>query len=98
MEVAREYQKRCIPVNAIVIDFFHWTEYGTFDFWGQQTYIDMTNPDARSFVWEQIKKTYIEYGIRTFWLDAAEPEVHPQQFNNLKTYAGNMVRSFGTAT
>ncbi len=152
MEVAREYHRRGIPVDAIVIDFFHWTEqgncdfdpeywpdpkamidelkgmgmrpvvsywptinpksrnwsemddrklvirtengqYGTFDFWGQQTYIDMTNPDARSFVWEQIKKTYIEYGIRTFWLDEAEPEVHPQQFNNLKTYAGNMAQT-----
>lgn len=151
MEAAREYHSRGIPVDVMVIDFFHWTEqgncdfdpeywpdpkrmtnelkemgmrpivsywptinpksrnwqemddrklvirtengqYSTFDFWGHQTFVDMFDPETRSFVWEQIKKTYIEYGIRTFWLDEAEPEVHPQQFSNLKTYAGNMAQ------
>lgn len=53
----------------------------------------MTNPEARSFVWEQIKKSYIKYGIRTFWLDEAEPEIHPQQFGSLKTYAENMAQT-----
>lgn len=111
VEAAREYHRRGIPVDAIVIDFFHWTEqgncdfdpkywqdpegmikelkemgmrpivsywptinpnsrnwqemnernmlvrtengqYGTFDFFGQQTYVDMTNPEARDYVWE----------------------------------------------
>lgn len=148
LEVAREYKKRGIPIDAIVIDYFHWTEqgnwefdpkywpdpkamcdeliemgiepvvsiwptinpksknyramndenmlirtengqYGTFEFYGQQTFIDVTNPATRKYVWEQIKKTYYSYGIKTFWLDEAEPEVHPQQFNNLKFHAGN---------
>ena len=34
-----------------------------------------------------------KYEIRTFWLDEAEPEIHPQQWNNLKTHAGNMAES-----
>ncbi len=148
LEVARKYHAMGIPVNAIVIDYFHWTEqgnwefesslwpdpkamcdelyslgirpvvsiwptinpasrnwqpmndenmlvrtengqYGTFDFYGQQTFIDPTNPRTREYVWEQVKKNYYDYGIRTFWLDEAEPEVHPQQFNHLRFHIGN---------
>lgn len=148
LEVAREYKKRGVPLAAIVIDYFHWTEqgewkfdpkywpdpkamcdelkemgvepvvsvwptinpasenwfemnegnmlirtengqYGTFDFYGQQTFIDATHPKTGPFVWDKIKKNYYDMGIRTFWLDEAEPEVHPQQYSNLKLYAGN---------
>ena len=148
LEVAREYKKRDIPLAAIVIDYFHWTEqgewkfdpkywpdpkamcdelrsmgvepivsiwptinpssenyqemsegnmlirtengqYGTFDFYGQQTFIDSTNPRTRAFVWDKVKKNYYDYGIKTFWLDEAEPEVHPQNFSNLHFYIGN---------
>ncbi len=148
LEVARKYHELGIPVDAIVIDYFHWTEqgnwefdpkywpdpkamcdeleelgirpivsiwptikpasrnywkmneekmlvrtengqYGTFDFYGQVTFIDPTNPKTRDFVWECAKEGYYKYGIKTFWLDEAEPEVHPQQFNNLKFYIGN---------
>lgn len=148
LEVAREYKKRGVPIDAIVIDYFHWTEqgnwefdskywpdpkamcdelkelgihpvvsiwptinpnsrnyhtmndqnmlvrtengqYGTFDFYGQQTFIDVMNPATREFVWNQVKQNYYDYGIKTFWLDEAEPEVHPQQFHNLKFYLGN---------
>ena len=32
LEVAREYHRRGIPVDAIVIDYFHWTEQGNCDF------------------------------------------------------------------
>lgn len=148
MTVAREYKKRNIPIDAIVIDYFHWTEqgnwefdpglwpdpkgmcdelremgihpvvsiwptinpnsrnyrkmdeenmlvrtengqYGIFDFYGQQTFIDPTNPATRDYVWEQVKKTYYAYGIKTFWLDEAEPEIHPQDFNNIRFHIGN---------
>ena len=148
MEVARRYHELNLPVDAIVIDFFHWTQqgnwdfdpkywpdpkkmcdelekmgirpvvsiwptahpksrnfakmneekmlvrtengsYGLFDFCGQVAYIDPTNPKTREFVWEQAKDGYYRYGIRTFWLDEAEPDVHPQQFNNLSFYIGN---------
>ncbi len=148
LEVAREYKRRGVPLAAIVIDFFHWTEqgdwkfdpkywpdpegmcrelkemgvqpivsiwptinpasenyramddanllirtengqYGIFDFEGQQTFVDVTNPKTRDFVWDVVKKNYYDKGIRNFWLDEAEPEVHPQQYSNLKLYAGN---------
>lgn len=148
LDTAREYRRRGIPIDAIVIDYFHWTEqgdwkfdprywpdpeemcrelremgiepvvsiwptinphsenwremsegnllitnengqYGMFDFYGQQAFIDPTNPAARRFVWEKVRENYYRKGIRTFWLDEAEPEVHPQQFSNLRLYAGN---------
>lgn len=148
LAVAREYKKRGIPIDAIVIDYFHWTEqgewdfepslwpdpktmcdelkemnihpvvsiwptinpnsknyekmdggnmlvrtengqYGIFDFYGLQTYIDPTNPETRKYVWEQVKNTYYSYGIKTFWLDEAEPEIHPQDFDNIRFYIGN---------
>lgn len=148
LEVAREYKRRNIPIDAIVIDYFHWTEqgewkfdptywpdpkamcdeliamnirpivsiwptinpksenylemseanmlvrtengqYGTFDFYGQQTFIDPMNPKTAQFVWDKVKQNYYDYGIKDFWLDEAEPEVHPQQFGHLKFYLGN---------
>lgn len=148
LSVAREYKRRGIPIDAIVIDYFHWTEqgewrfdpkywpdpaamcreleemgikpivsiwptinpnsenfeemnernmlvrtengqYGTFAFYGQQTFIDTMNPKTRSFVWNKIKENYYACGIRNFWLDEAEPEVHPQQFGHLHFYLGN---------
>lgn len=148
LNVAREYKKRGIPIDAIVIDYFHWTEqgewkfdpkywpdpkrmceelkemgikpivsiwptinpnsenyeemneknmlvrtengqYGTFSFYGQQTFIDIMNPETRKFLWEKIKKNYYSCGIKSFWLDEAEPEIHPQQFGHLHFYLGN---------
>ncbi len=148
LEVAREYHRRGIPIDVIVIDYFHWTEqgewkfdpkywpdpdamckeleemgirpvvsiwptinpasenyqtmseanmlvrtengqFGTFDFYGQQTFIDPMNPETREFVWGKVKENYVKHGVRTFWLDEAEPEVHPQQPGHLKYYLGN---------
>ena len=148
LEVAREYKRRRIPISAIVIDYFHWTEqdewkfdpqywpdpaamcreleqmgikpivsiwptinpnsenyehmneanmlvrtengqYGTFAFYGQQTFIDTMNPETRKYVWDKVKEHYYDYGIKNFWLDEAEPEVHPQQFGHLRFYLGN---------
>ncbi|MBR6403674.1 MAG: hypothetical protein IKS48_09860 [Eubacterium sp.] len=148
LNIAREYKKRGIPIDAIVIDYFHWTEqgewkfdpkywpdpkamvdelksmgielivsiwptinpnsenylemsegnmlirtengqYGTFDFYGQQTFIDVMNPETRKYVWQKVRENYYKYGIKTFWLDEAEPEVHPQQPSHLKYYLGN---------
>lgn len=148
LETARKYKELGVPIDAVVIDYFHWTEqgnwefepslwqdpkamceelkqmgiepvvsiwptinpasknwnkmndenmlvrtengqYGIFDFYGQQTFVDVTSPEARKYMWEQVKKGYYDYGIKTFWLDEAEPEVHPQQFSNLKFHIGN---------
>jgi alpha-D-xyloside xylohydrolase len=148
LSVAREYKKRGIPVTAIIIDYFHWTEqgeykldpkywpdpkkmcdeleemgikpivsiwptinpnsenysymdernmlvrtengqYGIFSFYGQQTYIDPSNPDTRDFVWSKVHENYYSNGIKSYWLDEAEPEIHPTHFDNLRFYKGN---------
>lgn len=148
LEVAREYKRRGIPISAVIIDFFHWTEqgdlkmdprywpdpkkmceeldemgirviasvwptinpksenyaymnernmlvrtergqYGIFDFHGLQTYFDAMNPETREFVWSKIYENYYKNGIKTFWLDQAEPEFHPNQYDNLRFYRGN---------
>lgn len=42
LEVAREYKKRGLPINVIVIDFFHWTCQGDFKF----DPLDWPDPEA----------------------------------------------------
>nr|WP_321166674.1 TIM-barrel domain-containing protein [Paenibacillus sp. Soil787] len=32
LEVAREYKRRKLPIDVIVIDFFHWPKQGDFRF------------------------------------------------------------------
>jgi alpha-D-xyloside xylohydrolase len=52
-------------------------------------YYDATNPDARQFIWDQVREHYSSYGIPAFWLDACEPEMYPMDPDNLRFYAGN---------
>lgn len=146
--VAREYQKREIPLSMIVCDYFHWPQQGEWKFdrtywpdaaamvkeleemgvhllvsiWptvdprsenylemreqnmliraergpgalvycrGPETYYDPTNPEARKFVWERVKENYYSLGIRNFWLDEAEPEIGPYDYDNLRYWIGN---------
>ncbi len=153
--VAKEYQQRHLPLSVIVIDFFHWTRHGEWQFdpeawpnpvemvknlenlgvkamvsvwptvsrlsknyqemWANQFivrnklgsaaqmyfvdnqaedgiyvhYYDPTHPGARKYIWEQIKNGYYGYGIKTFWLDACEPEMWPFSPENLRLYAGD---------
>lgn len=147
LEVAREYKRRGLPLDAIVIDFFHWTRQGEFRFdphewpdpeamitelremniepvvsvwptidehadtyqemsengyliqfdrglgvnmtWmGNTVFFDATHPGAREYVWEQCKKNYYEKGIRCFWLDEAEPEYGPYDFDLYRYHQG----------
>ena len=147
MEVAREHKRRGLPMDAIVIDFFHWTRQGDFKFeprdwpdpeamikelkelgieavvsvwptidersenfsemedrgylvtadrgnqnhmtWmGNVVFYDATHPGAQKFVWERCKENYYKKGIRCFWLDEAEPEYGPYDFDNYRYYAG----------
>ena len=64
-------------------------QYGLFDFYGLQTYIDPSNPETREYVWNVIKKNYYDNGIKCFWLDQAEPEILPNHYNNMRMYLGN---------
>lgn len=54
-----------------------------FDFYGSQAEIDPTNPETRSFVWNRLKENYIDNGVDALWFDEAEPEIHPEHFDNL---------------
>ena len=147
LAVAREHKRRGLPMDAIVVDFFHWTMQGDFKFeprdwpdpeamvrelkelgietvvsvwptidersenfgemagkgylvdadrgcgyhmaWmGNTVFYDATHPGAQAFVWEKCKKNYYDKGIRIFWLDEAEPEYGPYDFDNYRYYAG----------
>ena len=147
LRVAREYKRLNIPLDVIVIDFFHWTKQGDFKFeprdwpdpaamvaelkemgtelmvsvwptidvhsenhevmqdrgylisadrglnvnmtWmGETVFFDATNPDAGKFVWQICKKNYYDKGIKLFWLDEAEPEYGPYDFDNYRYFQG----------
>lgn len=147
LAVAREHKRRGLPMDAIVIDFFHWTMQGDFKFepldwpdpegmvkelkklgietvvsvwptvdersenfgrmaeqgylvnadrgnqnhmtWmGNTVFYDATHPSAQRYVWERCRENYYQKGIRCFWLDEAEPEYGPYDFDNYRYYAG----------
>ena len=143
LSVARKYRELGIHLDVIVIDFFHWTRQGdwqfdpeywpdpkamcqelhamgtkvmvsvwpsvdkksihfselfdrgllirtergstqTYDFQGDCLEIDVTNPEAREYIWEKCKKNYFDYGIDMFWLDNAEPDYAVYDFDNYR--------------
>ncbi len=147
LSVVREHKRRGLPLDVIVIDFFHWSRQGDFRFekrdwpdpeamvkelreygvelvvsvwptvdeksenfgemaengflvnadrsnaihmtWmGNTTFYDATHPGAQKYVWEKCKENYYKYGIKTFWLDEAEPEYGPYDFDNYRYYEG----------
>jgi alpha-D-xyloside xylohydrolase len=57
-------------------------------FQGPSAFIDVTNPDTRAFVWDKCRANYAEHGIRTFWLDEAEPEYGVYDFDNYRYHLG----------
>lgn len=58
------------------------------DFLGNTTFFDATHPAAREFVWQEVKRNYYDLGIRTFWLDEAEPEYRAYDFDNYRYHLG----------
>ncbi|MEY9856499.1 alpha-D-xyloside xylohydrolase [Catenulispora sp. GAS73] len=54
----------------------------------QVAFYDATNPDARAFVWEKVRDSYLAIGVEVFWADACEPEIKPGYPANLRYYAG----------
>jgi len=147
LEIAREYKRRKLPIDVIVIDFFHWPKQGDWkfdpvywpnpdamikelkdmhielmvsiwptvdrqsenyeemleqgylirtergfrtglDFEGATIHYDATNPGARDFLWRTVKKNYYDKGIKTFWLDEAEPEYTAYDFDNYRYFMG----------
>lgn len=149
LHVAREYKRRGIPLDVIVIDYYHWKRCGDWRFdeeffpnpkamveelhqmgvetmvsvWpqvdyrsenyeemrqkgllvkinsgidvqmlfhGNNVFMDATNPRTRIYVWDKCKQNYADLGIRTFWLDEAEPEFTEYAFENYRYHAGTV--------
>ena len=61
-------------------------------FQGNNVFYDATNPEAREYVWDKCKDNYYKYGIRTFWLDEAEPEFGTYDYDNYRYYAGSVLQ------
>ncbi|MEG3615433.1 TIM-barrel domain-containing protein [Isoptericola haloaureus] len=61
-------------------------------FQGPSAFLDVTNPEARRWLWDTCRENYGRYGIRTFWLDEAEPEYGVYDFDNYRYHAGPNVR------
>ncbi len=56
-------------------------------------FIDATNPDTREYVWNKIRKNYYDFGVEMFWLDEAEPELDPYDFDNFRLYIGSVLET-----
>lgn len=59
-----------------------------FDFYGPQAEIDPTNPAAREYIFNRLKENYLDNGVDLLWFDEAEPEIHPEQFDNILMHVG----------
>ena len=56
---------------------------------GDTTFFDATNPETRRFVWDTCKRNYYDaHGVRVFWLDEAEPEYGPYEFDLYRYHDG----------
>lgn len=51
-------------------------------------FYDTTNPAARAYVWDKCKQNYFDLGIKTFWLDVAEPEYENYDYAQYRYHAG----------
>ena len=52
LSVAREHKRRGLPMDAIVVDFFHWTRQGDFKFEPR----DWPDPDAMVKELKELRK------------------------------------------
>lgn len=148
LNAAREFKNRNLPIDVIVIDYFHWPKSGeyqfdptywpdpkamtkelhdmgiklmvsiwptidetsshynemkengylvqvergvpiTMNFLGNNGFADYTNPQAREYYWQMLKKNYVDLGVDLFWLDEAEPEYTVYNFDNYRYFEGS---------
>ncbi|GAB2971990.1 glycoside hydrolase family 31 protein [Saccharothrix stipae] len=54
----------------------------------ETAYVDSTNPAARRYLWEQVKRNYLPHGIKVWWLDACEPDLASELAENAVYHAG----------
>ncbi len=147
LETAKACKEHDVPINVIVIDFFHWTYQGdwkfdpiywpnpkamvdelhsmgikvcvsvwpsvdkksenyadmmergllirterggfqTYDYQGDCTEIDATNPETREYLYQKVKENYLDLGIDMIWLDNAEPDYVKYDFDQYRYWLG----------
>ncbi|WP_232531831.1 glycoside hydrolase family 31 protein [Microbacterium halophytorum] len=57
-------------------------------FEGPSVFLDVTNPAAREWLWQTCRRNYGAHGVRTFWLDEAEPEFGVYDYDAYRTHLG----------
>jgi alpha-D-xyloside xylohydrolase len=55
---------------------------------GETVFLDVTHPGAREYLWSKVRENYYAHGIRTFWLDEAEPEFGVYDFDLHRYHLG----------
>lgn len=65
----------------------------TYEYQGDCVEIDATNPKAREYVWNVVKKNYYDLGIDGFWLDNGEPDYTVYDFDNFRYYIGSALET-----
>ncbi len=65
--------------------------------WEGMYLMDPTNPEARKFIWDRLRQNYVQYGIKSFWLDAIEPELvsHFPDYSGVKFHLGDAEKCGG---
>jgi alpha-D-xyloside xylohydrolase len=74
--------ERGIPVHLPIWD------KGSLDQRALVSFYDSTSPQARSYIWNRAREGYYKHGIKVWWLDACEPELRPEDHDNLRFAAG----------
>lgn len=67
------------------------TDHGsnqTYDFMGDCLTFDATNPEAREYLWNIVKKSYVDFGIDMFWMDNSEPDFNVYDYGNYRYQLG----------
>jgi len=71
------------------------TERGTpqtYNWNGDCSTFDATNPKAREFIYNVCRESYLKYGIDMFWLDNAEPDLTVYDFDNYRYSLGSALK------
>lgn len=55
---------------------------------GSTVFADMTNPEARKYIWDRLQKNYKDIGIDYYWIDVAEPGYAVYDFDNIRYHKG----------
>ena len=80
-------------------NFYNMTERGllirtergaaqTYDYQGDCVEIDPFNPETGEYVWDIIKKNYLDLGIDALWLDNSEPDYGVYDYDNYRYCEG----------